>query len=134
MERPLLILSFVITGFLPLGLGAYLAHRGDYFISVGCFLIAVCGFQQIYHSLKNLELFKAFKDKIMEQEKQLEEQKEEFAKQRKQLTQNLADVFGIKMEEQQKVIIKQQKELAQAAKFLEQKNKEIWKLRDYHYD
>lgn len=134
MERLPLIISFLMTGFLPLFFGVYLAQRQDYFLSVGCFFISLCGFQQIYHTLKVQELFGLFKDKINEQAQQLEDQKEEFLKQRKQLTQNLADLFGMKMKEQENLITKQQRELANAARFLEQKNKEIWKLRDYYYD
>lgn len=43
-------------GFLPLFLGFYLAIREDYFISILCFLISICGFQQVYNNIKIQEL------------------------------------------------------------------------------
>ena len=93
MERILLGISFVMTGLLPLSFGLYLAHKGEFFISVGCLLTSVCGFQQVYHNLKNRELF------------------ENSAKQH----------------------ARTQLELAKARRMLEQKNKEIWELKNYDY-
>jgi uncharacterized protein HemX len=132
MARLSLIISFLMTGVLPLCLGLYLTHRNDYFVAVACFLISVCGFQQVYYTLNIQESLKSFKDKIAEKEKELEEQTEDFLRQKKQMKQNMADFFGKKMEQQEQVIARQKKELAQAAKFLEHKNKEIKNLRDYY--
>jgi hypothetical protein len=129
MERLLLIVSFLITGFLPLGLGVYLANRGDYVISVGCFLISVCGFQQVYHSLKKQEMFETFK---AGQEKELENQQEDYAKQKKQLTQNLAEQFGKRFQEQQEKVEYHRKMLSKTEKILDQRNKEIWQLKNQY--
>lgn len=148
MDRFFLAASFVMTGFFPLLFGLYLAYKGDYFVSVGCILTSVCGFQQVYHNLKNQELFDVFATKILEQQAELELHEKNNKDQRKDLTKNLADLFGMKMEEQQKKLDEQQQlleeqnkqlarhrsELMKAAVMLEQKNKEIWKLRDYNYD
>jgi len=145
MERLFIGLSFIMTGFFPLIFGLYLALKGDYFVSVGCFLTSVCGFQQVYHNLKNQELFEAFAAKILQQQLELEEHEKNNKDQRKNLTQNLADLFGMKMEEQQKKLDEQQilleeqhkqlirhrNELSKASAMLDQKNKEIWKLRNY---
>lgn len=138
MERLFVVLSFVMTGLFPLFFGLYLAHRGDYFVSVGCFLTSVCGFQQVYHNLKNRELFEALSKKILEQRVELESCQEEHVKQRKETTRNLADMFGMKMGEQQKkledqerILSKHKSELAKASAMLEQKNNEIWKLKNY---
>lgn len=145
MERFLLGLSCVMTGFLPMFFGLYLAHRGDYFLSIGCLLTSVCGFQQVYHNLKNQELFEALAVKILDQQTELESHEKDNKYQRKNLTQNLADLFGMKMAEQQKRLDEQQQlldeqnkqllknrsEMAKATAMLEQRNKEIWKLRNY---
>ncbi len=74
MERLLLILSFIMTGLMPLAFGGYLAHQEEYFISVGCFLISVSGFQQIYYVLKIQEQMKTLKEKVASQQTQIGKQ------------------------------------------------------------
>lgn len=133
MERLFLALSFMMTGCFPLLFGLYLAHRGDYLISVGCLLTSVCGFQQVYHTLKNRELFESLNKKILEQQVELDSCREEHGKQRKEITRNLAEVFSKKVEEEQEQLLRKHRgELAKASSMLEQKNKEIWQLKhDY---
>lgn len=138
MERLFVVLSFVMTGLFPLFCGLYLALKSEYFVSIGCLLTSVCGFQQVYHNLKNKELFEILNKKILEQQVELESCQEEHAKQRKETTRNLADLFGMKMadqqnklDEQERTLSKHRSELTKASAMLEQKNNEIWKLKNY---
>lgn len=125
MDRSLLILSFLATGLLPFGLGAYLAYKGDYYLSVGCFFIAIAGFQQIYQFLKIIDNLSI---QIMDQQKAFDTQREQFGLDQKQLTHNLGLMFSEKMDETNRKIEDQKKRLCQADNMIEQRNKEIRKL------
>lgn len=124
MPRTILIISFCISGVLPLGLGAYLANREEYVVAIVCFIIAVCGFLQVYYSLSIQD------DLQKDLEQQLEQQKEDYAQQKKQIAHNLSEIISEKIEQQQKIISRQQKELTRSASLLTQKNREIWELKN----
>lgn len=146
MLRLLLILSFLVTGIGPLGVGAYLANRGDYYLSACCFLIAVCSFQQLYYFLQNNEISETLLQTIADQQKEIDAQKEAHDLEIKQLTHNLGEIFSVKMDEQKRKseavlnskideqnqkLEAQRKRLAEVNKTLEQRNKEIWTLKRY---
>ena len=127
VQRLFLGISFLMTGLLPLSCGLYLAYLGQYLISIGCLLVAVCGFQQIYHSLRHQEVLDGLYLKIREKEGELQSCQEENAHK----TKSLADLYGQKLEEQEAVISRHRAELIKANRMLEDRNKEIWKLKRY---
>lgn len=134
MAKAFIIILFITTGILPLCMGISLACREDYIIAVGCFIIAVFGFQQVYRNAGVQELIDSLTQKILDQEKELEQQKLDFVNQKNKMTQNLADIFSSKVDQQEKIIARQRKELSEASRFLEHKNREIRLLREDYYD
>ena len=64
-------MSFITTGLFPLLLGAYLTYKEDYFIAIGCFLVAFCGFRQVYNYIRNQELIKNLESKLSKQQQEL---------------------------------------------------------------
>jgi hypothetical protein len=71
MERILLTVYFLMTGCLPLALGAYTAYEEHYAISVTCFIIALCGFQEIHYVIKCREEMVKCKKQMLYQSKEL---------------------------------------------------------------
>jgi len=134
MARAFLIILFIMTGVFPLCLGMYATSKDNYLIGVGCLVIAVFGFLQVYQNSSVEELVESLKQTIAEQDKALDEQKAELNAHKEEITQKLADVFAAKVEHQEKIIVRQRKELSQASKFLEHKNREIRLLREDYDD
>ena len=47
---------FIVAGCTPLLFAVYLTYKEEYFVAVGCFIIAFCGFYQVYEFLKLYEI------------------------------------------------------------------------------
>ncbi len=73
MQRFLLTLYFITTGWVPLFYGIYMANSNSFAVAMAFLLISFCGFRQVYDSFNYQELIKEKEEKIQSQRKKLTE-------------------------------------------------------------
>jgi hypothetical protein len=130
-------LSFIATGWTPLLFGVYLTCKEEYLVAIGCFLISFCGFRQVCEFLKLYEVLQ-MKTNTVDEKKLYKVLVRKLKKQsliikRGTLVSSAAIRELIVANEMlEKKLNRQQAELYRVSKSLEQKDKEICRLRGYY--
>ena len=73
MERVLPILCSIVTGWVPLIFGIYIANKNYFVLAIACFIVACGGFIQAYENFKCQESMKEKDLEIAKHKKKLGE-------------------------------------------------------------
>jgi high-affinity Fe2+/Pb2+ permease len=73
MEKVILILCSIVTGWVPLAFGIYIANKSYFMLAIGCMVVACCGFEQAYESFRRQEELKEKDLEIAKYKKKLKE-------------------------------------------------------------